>query len=150
MRLKNYKSSLRTLTILALFASCGKPPTNQVRVILKPTQELYLITSNIIDCINDAAGAELAVLGVGVNAVPVLYEDNEDPNVCGTWSRKCSATGTIKLDRECETGLVLVHEIGHSMGLGHNVDNPDDIMFPNVTLLNMTQACHSLAAHFDQ
>lgn len=135
--------------VLAVFSGCTPlPEVSQIRVILKPTQELYLLTSNLADCVNEAAGATLIVLGVGVNAIPVLYEDHPNKNVCGTWTRECSRTGKIKLDRECRTDLVLLHEIGHAMGLEHNEHDFDDIMFPHSLQMTREEACYSLAKYF--
>lgn len=151
MKSKNSKSKFLTLMICASFASCGRVPLSGVRLILEPEPEIYSITKNVVGCINEAAGTEVVVLGVGVNATRVMWLNDGDQWVCGSWREGQDEPDVIYIDPDpgdCPTGIVLVHEIGHAMGLWHNLLDQEDIMYPSVTFLNMTQACHSLLSHF--
>lgn len=136
---------------LALFASCGRIPMSEVRLIVEPEPELYPSMRNVMTCINEAAGTELLVMGVGVNAVRVIQMHDGDPDICGSWRPEDDQIW-IEPDqgrRDCPRGIVEVHEVGHAMGLQHNYFDRSDIMFPTVTFLSMTQACRSLVSHFD-
>lgn len=140
---------MRTLVFLCLFIlSCRPPPKNETRVILEPDVELLESVESIAKCINDEAGTTLVALGKGEHAVRVIYSIDEDPKICGRYFKNTRLIHVDPNSKRCPIGIVLAHEIGHSMGFSH-VEDENDIMFPKIRISSMPEACSSLVARLN-
>lgn len=143
---------LTCVCVMPLLSGCGpgleiKPPNIPLR--LAPSPELTETTTEVIAVVNQAAeSAGLPpLLLLSSSGVPVTETDRAD--VCGLCVSDDSGTPTAIMVRTgCgHSDIVLIHEIGHALGLARtsHYGDPDSIMYSKLrTVWTAEQAARSL------
>lgn len=129
---------IRMLSFISLIVlcSCGGP------LRLDPEVRVHDRTQKAVATINKAAGRDVVVIGFSL--IKVRGESLEED--CGQWTDP-----VIRIDEACDDaarGAVLVHEIGHVLGLADN-DNPRSVMYKFATRMPLELAAKSLVEELD-
>lgn len=128
-----------------VLAACGNYPAipDGSPLPLMPAPDVYDVTAAVVEAINVAAEREIVFIGSRPGDTMWIYE------ACGSIdgnqirvSPGCDDDATVQ-------GVILVHEIGHALGLQH-VDDPASIMFARFHRMTIESAAASLVEELRQ
>lgn len=133
--------------LLSLFAcsllQCARSP-DVITLQLTPDPIMAPALQDVIELVNRTADREMLLYGPGVWVVAAESRGL----VCGHYNW---ATNKIELMPRCRTAdnpdqerQILIHEIGHALGLQHNDTNKSSVMYPFYLPMSAQDAAISL------
>lgn len=132
---------LKTLLFACSLCGCARNP-DVLTLQLTPDPTCAPALEEVIPIINAAAGRELVLYGPGAWVVAIEARGE----VCGQF---VPARNTIEMAPRCridpqQERQILIHEIGHALGLFHNEADASSIMHPIYHKMTLEEAAASL------
>lgn len=131
------------MVLSVLFSQCGcgsfaeqglVGPNKRYGLGLLPSPDAYAMTERVVAAVNVAADRELLYIGAGT-----IVRFQKVPKFCGTYDPFRDEILIV-----CQLDNVLIHEIGHALGINEHSKDLDSVMYESVRPMTVEAAAASL------